>query len=487
MFYSALCEDNTSGVKSPSIFNIGQYIPDWSNPGDYFKPEEYSVLNKRVKQAERDIVALKNRREIEPSTLSKLEEILPNVIMGKRDKEGNFKIPDEFWYGLRDKIRSDISELQDKLDTASMLSSSEIKTIAANEVRAVLQGPESRKAWDQFLESNKRKIAQWQAESQIPRPSSGKKVSGNSDDVVSRDEFLKYVDDNYKDTQGTQDVQRELEKKVEKLTKQLDTSIKQITQLEGNEHIPRVQLRSLVNHYVKDIVSSMQLDSLSNANIKTSGQRAQHSINHFSEGTGAVINPHMVSPTYVHPERNLWWPSRFLRGIRSPNPPITALRSWEEHGDCWCTPLDLNGSGYGPSLHVMTGNYVFADQVVIEHVPAGGSVDPGSTPKDMELLVLIDNKETAAAIQKASMEIMPNEKSLVPLPLGWVRVGTWQYDAESPYNIQSFPLLLDLKRFEKGYANQFIVRVKNNWGGEKLPYTCLYRVRLSGDAYDPQK
>jgi len=66
------------------------------------------------------------------------------------------------------------------------------------------------------------------------------------------------------------------------------------------------------------------------------------------------------------------------------------------------------------------------------------------------------------------------------LPYGWIRIATFTYDQESSQNVQSFPVQLDMKALGAS-TNKIIVRSKNNWGGEQVGYTCLYRVRLHGE------
>ena len=129
------------------------------------------------------------------------------------------------------------------------------------------------------------------------------------------------------------------------------------------------------------------------------------------------------------------------------------------------------------------GGNMYPTQVIVEHISSTGSLDPGAAPKDMELLALIKDGDAFHEAEEASKAAMPNEELLKQrdLPLGWVRLGTWKYDAEALQEVQSFPLQVDLSRIDNAFTKDVIVRVKNNWGGHKVDYTCLYRVRLNGD------
>ena len=66
-------------------------------------------------------------------------------------------------------------------------------------------------------------------------------------------------------------------------------------------------------------------------------------------------------------------------------------------------------------------------------------------------------------------------------PEGMTKIGTWTYDIESTNHIQSFPLQIDLTMFgDRAYTNNLMVRVKSNWGANRVSYACLYRVRVNG-------
>jgi len=65
------------------------------------------------------------------------------------------------------------------------------------------------------------------------------------------------------------------------------------------------------------------------------------------------------------------------------------------------------------------------------------------------------------------------------VPYGFLRIATFTYDIESAQNVQAFPVQLDMAAIEAS-TNKLIVRSKNNWGGDHVGYTCIYRVRVHG-------
>ncbi len=169
--------------------------------------------------------------------------------------------------------------------------------------------------------------------------------------------------------------------------------------------------------------------------------------------------------------------------IPSPHPPEAALTKWEEHGDCWCSPTKDPGSPV--SLGVLMGSSIFPDQVIIEHISSTASAQPGAAPREMELFAFVADTDTYNAVKTMSDEIFKDESQAqtgLEFEYRWVRIATWTYDLESQQNIQAFPVQIDMKALG-AYSNRLVVRSKNNWGGEDVPYTCLYRVRVHGERF----
>lgn len=216
-------------------------------------------------------------------------------------------------------------------------------------------------------------------------------------------------------------------------------------------------------------------------------------VNHWSHGTGATIDPDPAATS-----KNFLFPSMkaglFTKSFRYmmrnkvpiPNPPEAALRKWDEHGDCWCTHAD-GVDGFGGSIGVVSGASIYPQEVVVEHIPSTASLQPGATPKDMELWAYFEDWPLHDDVVAESKALFPSESRdvLVQQTMGYIRVATWTFDIESE-NIQAFPVQLDLKSFS-AHTNKLIIRAKNNWGGGNVDYTCLYRLRVHGDiALEPE-
>jgi hypothetical protein len=470
--------------------NIGQFIPyAVAHPLSAFRDGGVQDLHRRVTALEYDIAHLKTRTDLDAEAVSRLEEVLPDFIVCKQDEQGNMQIPDNFWHALQDKIRSDkslfetqISETATKARSSTGLSKKEVISIAQKQAENVFD-KSSTKSWEKFLNANRAKIISWSGEEFDKQMDSMRK-----DVITSKSDFMRLIEKNWMDTK------EEIQTQLDPQRKMLDLTLRRITKLEENAvGVTRDEARAIALEVSKKLISTAQLDSLARANLQSSASGSLLRVNHFSPGTGAVVNPSLTSPNYVFPsmQRNtLFKIASWIayRPVPVPNPPEAALSRWEEHGDCWCSPV-RDSDGSAPRLAVITSNNIYPDQVVVEHIPTTAALEPGAAPREMELLAFIDDVSTYRAIKARSDEIFVDEaQEEEQPPPGFVRVGTWTYDIETMQNIQSFPVQVDLKMFAgRSYTRHLIVRMKNNWGAEKTDYTCLYRVRVNGEIAQPEE
>lgn len=256
-----------------------------------------------------------------------------------------------------------------------------------------------------------------------------------------------------------------------------------------------------------------------------------HKVNFLTLGAGTTIDRTLTSPS-IGRKPTLF--RRLLFGntrpqqqqIPRPNPPETALTAWDGEGDCWCSAPGNAGQG---QLAIVLGQRGVPDEVVVEHIPARSSTNPGVAPREMELWaqfklqphsphktapqtkdtsqkkrwfrsssfnVGVDTHESSSAssllqtIMTTLQNAYPDEPRTAysddPL-LGpsFFRIGKWEYDGRltnadddepEPPARQSFPLnaVVDHPALR---VDKVVIRVLSNWGGN---YTCLYRVRLLG-------
>ncbi|KAN0084901.1 hypothetical protein V8E54_001368 [Elaphomyces granulatus] len=263
--------------------------------------------------------------------------------------------------------------------------------------------------------------------------------------------------------------------------------------------------------------------------------RVFHKVNFLSLGTRPTIDLFNTSPS-------LGRRPSFFQSIRSSisgkpfrrvMPPEAALAPWEGEGDCWCHPTRDKMSQIAVSL----GRPMVPEEVVVEHIPKGASLNPRVAPREMELWARFKSSQDLAAGQGqphpaspsntpllarffAGPQTAPGPTSSLPSstspvvphfllsPLSptlqasvldalrlaypnepaaaysddallgptFFRIGKWQYDIDGENHIQSFDLdvVLDMPNL---VVDKVVIRVKSNWGS---PYTCLYRLKLHG-------
>jgi hypothetical protein len=458
--------------------NIGQIFPySLSHPLSLLQDGAVRDLGERLTAVEYSIAHLQHSATVDRKALDDLEKILPDTIVCQKDDRGHLKIPDNFWYALRDKIRSENSLLESrfsKTESASTsstgISKKEVISIAQQQAEQIMD-QSSTKNWEKFLNTNRAQIMSWFDDS-----IEGRIAELRKDVLTPKSDFMAMIEENLANTKST------LLAELSPYQKTLDLIRSRVSKLEKSAiAATRDEVRAIATEVAKNLIFSAQFAPLAESNIQNHAKLGLLRVNHFSPGTGASTNPKLTSPNFVFPSMKVSMITKlrswaFFTPVRGPNPPVTALTRWEEHGDCWCSPLNAEHRVW-PTLGVLLGNKIYPEQVIIEHIPTTASLEPGSAPKEMELWAFIEDRALREKIESRSMDFFQEEKN----PDGLVKIGTWTYDIESTQHIQTFPLEIDLALFgDRAFTNNMMVRVKSNWGGSRVNYSCLYRVRVNG-------
>ena len=292
-----------------------------------------------------------------------------------------------------------------------------------------------------------------------------------------------------------------------------------------------------------ELSSVVSGQSLSNAKDSTPTDvtihpRPVHKVNFLSVALGALVDPANTSPTLGSklgvPARAFLWLTPFApKGIvRSPQPPVSALTPWEEVGDCWCS-APRNGT---TQLAVHLGRDIVAEELLVEHVPVGASLEPEAAPRTIELWARFkvnphktpvkakptpeatpgrgffsvfgdttvsheplatqapSSRETGlggflipgiGSLHELIMDLLRRSNPFEPetaysddpiLGENFYRIGKMEYDIHSPDNVQAFKLntIVDVSTIR---VDKVVFRVTSNWGAK---HTCIYRFRLHG-------
>ncbi|KAF7860437.1 hypothetical protein EAF04_008563 [Stromatinia cepivora] len=456
--------------------NIKQFIPSQiRHPSRIFATEDLKDVYRRLDIAESDITFLKHRSTIDKNALAEIQKILPDFIALDKDSQGKPTLPANLWQAMREKIRADPSLIPTHVHrTPERPSDPSTKSdIRNNEVF-------NSKQFDRYLESNRAKIQSWAGSEFDVLHQTRLQQLIKDGKIATKENVVELIKKSYRDEA------REVKSELQKVTKVLEDKVASL----GKQALTVEQVKELANEVV-----IAQVEAISKANVNRKTAQSLQRMDHFAKRSHSAIIPRLTSPSYRFPHMDFGFIRRSIALLAShpiplPNPADAALTSWEDIGDCWCSPQQ---NGNGPTLGVITANHIWPDQVVVEHYPQSGYVSSGlsplSAPKPMELLVYISHKPTYLKVKSQSDQIFP-EANYRDLESGWVQVGAWSFDAFG-FSQQAFPLQIDLKDFitepennlknDTSATNKFLIRVKGNHGRGAVPYTCLYRIRLHGD------
>ncbi|KAI7278782.1 hypothetical protein KC345_g5752 [Hortaea werneckii] len=386
---------------------------------------QYDIDSRQIVQINRLLeraTALEETVALHETSLRALDGILPSQLV-VREIDGRVEIPQQFWEALLQKF----------------------------------SGEEAAPLWQSFLTKNEdsvRQLANAAVESRMSDSTEMRRV-------VSADVFRDLLDENY----------GYLNQHFNEML--VDAERRMLTRLRDEME---KTAQGVVEKTPAFSLSHVQIQALASNNILRNVQEALHSVNFFSPGLGARVNPHETSSTYYPPRKGPFGGSAYLSGVRSP---IEALSKWDEPGECWCA-ANSTAKGKGQAqITVHLGEKIWPGGLTIEHIPADGTLHIDAAPRDWEVWLPARDKQHAQETTKILKEEHRISCSGNPPPSDkHVCVATGRYEIHGINWVQSFPLYGDTLE-ELGFATDKVTfRVVTNWGAD---HTCIYRLRLTGD------
>lgn len=391
-------------------------------------PGRVAGLESQVKTLETQVHLMGTHYGLLRTSIEELQGALPQQVYVHQNQEtGQFVIPDQFWYALKDKMLYD-ADLQAGKPVSSSVPS-----------------------WDSFIRTNQARIDQAvsaAAESTVAHALQSARESGH---IISQSTFMDLVEEN------NARLRSYVSEQFDKQRTSLHMHAGQIAERTATALIARLPTSQS---------GPSQLHNLALANLARNAELALKSVNYFSTGLGAVTNPYLTSPTHKRQQPNmlasLWTKMPFYDGPQQ-YPPSAALEKWDEVTDCWCA---AESSEKGKAqVGVIMPSRIIPTSLTIEHIPAQGTLDIASAPKDFEVWVLAT--ASAPSLQECSGP---------PPAKDFVCVGKAAYDIHAPNHVQNFPLW---GGEEVGLVQTAVVRVESNWGQD---WTCVYRIRMHGQS-----
>lgn len=262
------------------------------------------------------------------------------------------------------------------------------------------------------------------------------------------------------------------------------------------------EVTSLVDQLVRRIISDVQLEAMARSKIKAHWDADLiQQINFFTLHHGATINHHFSSPPY-EPTKSLFGKLAGGSGNAglAPGVPYAAaiFAPWEQDGDCWCgatkgssrlrsSSMRRSHNGQGPTdIGIKLGLRILPQFLVLEHISPSATLDPGATPKDLEVWIQITDYAQQRPLQDWSMSQFPDTDDREPLfGFGFVKVGEFTFEATKAGGVagsgsgeaQIFRLPPDLETLD-ATTDHIIIRAVSNYGDQD--HTCFYRVRMYG-------
>ncbi|TGJ84741.1 hypothetical protein E0Z10_g4038 [Xylaria hypoxylon] len=402
--------------------------------------------------------------------ISDLKEEMPESIWVQGNKTGNIKISEDFWHAVKERIErddsilnlknSDISEdhwraIKSRIQTGGFEAGSSIISTEPLSEKKISQ------SWDKWLKQNDKALK--------------KAVTGVA---LTKDDFMKlfkqeiafYHREVHQELAALQDRIKDITERISRLPDEVGSS--------GS--MTKNEISKLLDSQVSKAVKKAKLDAVAQGLIKGHANDVlANQVNFFGIGAGVSIDPESSSPAWKIPKDFFKSTKWYDKDGYKAQPRMAAVSPWSQEGECFCAGPDLKGYGRETNnISVIVSRNIIPQHLVVDHILSGATLDPGATPKEIEVWVYIEEVTLRNEVQTFSEAQFPDTPKEDVLNDGYVKIGHFTYEQkDSGDGIQVFKISDEIARM-KAITNRIVVRAITNYGAD---HTCFYRLRLYGE------
>ncbi|BGO90029.1 hypothetical protein NBRC10512_003562 [Rhodotorula toruloides] len=458
---------------------------------------EVAALDQQIAKVAKDVAAATDVERITKIALDAIAKKLPGKVAVRLDDSGRLEIDPAFWRVLKDAF-VDKRAVERTVDAKiAALDGSKRNGLFGSSKEA--KGQVALPSWDDFLAANEGALKAWVASDLSSRTGSDAFVSKQTFlDLLRREIKLLKRDFEAKANENFEQMGQEILAKVAKQEdmRRKDASLaSHLNPFARHHSAPTadgpVTIKSSDGQNVTAIISSL-VDSALLRYSKDVLARPDYAL--YTAG-GRVIRS-LTSRTYEpHPVSRSRSVLAWITGTSVPQgrSPVTALHPDRTPGSCW--PF----AGQHGQIGIQLSRRVVPTDITLEHISPDVALDGdvSSAPKDFEVWGIVDGPQNVAKVAQFRLEereakraaraagqdplddldAIENEPTSIPPSANHILLAVGSYDPSAPSPVQSFPVTPSARRL--GLPVQVVVvKVLSNHG--ESAYTCLYRIRVSG-------
>ncbi|KAK9449882.1 uncharacterized protein V1518DRAFT_414972 [Limtongia smithiae] len=441
-----------------------------------------------------DVKLLQVVATAQSDALDLINSILPERVAVRLEDDGTIAIAPEFWVYLKAAFPSKVEMEETKSGLQSVFKTLKSWTTKQEEKPTVPSTDAPVVTWDEFLVRNEEHL----------RTYVDAHILGYYDQLsdgssfVSKDYFMELLRSEMMHV--TDDFVQRLHNTEAELEQLLSTTVNDAVKAS----MPRHSISAPAGNGVNFTQSAV--DSLIDEALLRIRHGVETKIDFADIQLGARPNPFTTSATYDPYTSVTSFQHMFsnMIGYGNQRQSADALQTDITLGSCW--PF----AGQVGTLGVRLSEWVYIDEVAINHIPKDTARDITTAPKEIEVWVEVNDEDDRHDLREAAARsvISPSRhidvsgsggnrievkstgdgvdepEQLSRTSPNYVRVGRFTYDINGPFHLQTFKFTRPVGRLLKTKIPIVNVafKVTQNWGSSD--FTCLYKVMVHGQAMD---